>query len=78
LFAQALAIVSHLSLGGFSGIVYEHFLGCFILEDSSLGFSKLLQTIIRCGHIPRSVALMLGLADYWQWQKTMVVFILWL
>jgi hypothetical protein len=33
LFAQALATVPHLSSGGLSGMVYEHLLGCFILED---------------------------------------------
>jgi hypothetical protein len=40
-------------------MVYEHFLRCFILEDPSLGFSKLFQTIIACGDMPRSMVLVL-------------------
>jgi len=40
LFAETLAIAPHLSLGGLSGMVYEHLSGCLILEDPSLGFSK--------------------------------------
>jgi len=65
LFAHALAIVPHLSLGGLSRMVFEHLLGCFILENLSLGFSKLFQAAIACGDIPRLVALVLGLANYW-------------
>jgi len=43
-------------------MVYEHFLGCFIPEDPSSGFSKLIQvaTIVAHGDIPRSVALVMG------------------
>jgi hypothetical protein len=41
LFAQTLAIILYLSSGGLFKIVYEHFLGCFIPKDPSLGFSKL-------------------------------------
>jgi len=48
MFAQALTIAPHLSLGGFYGMVYDHFLRCFILEDPSLGFSKLFQVVIYC------------------------------
>jgi hypothetical protein len=40
-------------------MVYEHFLGCFILEDPSLGFSKLFQAVITRGDIPRLVPLVL-------------------
>jgi len=62
LLTQALVITPHLSLGVLSGMVYEHFLGCFILEDSSSGFSKLSQvvTIVAHGNIPKSMALVLG------------------
>jgi hypothetical protein len=62
LFTQALAIVPHLSSGEFSRIVYEHFLRCFILEDPSLGLSKLFQVaaVVVRGDIPRLVALVLG------------------
>jgi hypothetical protein len=35
LFAQALTIAPHLSLGGLSKMVYECLLGCFILKDPS-------------------------------------------
>jgi hypothetical protein len=41
LFAQALAIVPHLSLGGLFGMVYECLSKCFILKDPSLGFLEL-------------------------------------
>jgi len=60
IFAQALAITPHLSFGGLSGMVYEHLLGCFILKDPSLGFSKLFQVmaIVVRGDISRLVALM--------------------
>jgi hypothetical protein len=62
LLIQALAIIPHLSLGVLSGMVYEHFLGCFILEDSSSRFSELSQvvTIVARGNIPKLVALVLG------------------
>jgi hypothetical protein len=42
-------------------MVYEHFLGCFILEDRSLRFSKLFQAVVvnARGDIPRSMALAL-------------------
>jgi len=46
LFAQALAIASHLSLGMFSRMVYEHLLGCFILEDPSSRFSELFKLFL--------------------------------
>jgi hypothetical protein len=63
LFVQALAIAPHLFLNGFFGMVYEHFLGCFIPEDPSLGFSKLFQTVVIVhGVIFRLVALMLGVS----------------
>jgi hypothetical protein len=43
-------------------MVYEHLSRCFILEDPSLGFSKLFQVVVATirGDIPRSVALVLG------------------
>jgi len=41
MFAQTLTIAPHLSLGGLSGMVYEYFSGCFILEDPFLGFLEL-------------------------------------
>jgi len=43
-------------------MVYKHLLGCFILEDPSLGFSELFQVIvvIACGDIPNLVVLVLG------------------
>jgi hypothetical protein len=55
LFAQALTIARHLSLGGLSGMVYEHIFGCFIQEDPSLRFSKLFKIAIVVAHgdIPR-------------------------
>jgi hypothetical protein len=64
LFAQTLAIVHYLSSGGLFGMVYEHHSSSFILEDASLKFSKLFQTIaiVTCGDILRSVALMLGVS----------------
>jgi len=43
LFTQTLTTIPHLFSGGLFGMVYEHLLKCFILEDPSLGFSKLLQ-----------------------------------
>jgi hypothetical protein len=51
-----------LSSGGLSKIVYEHFLGCFILEDPSSKFLELILVIttIARGGIFRLVALMLG------------------
>jgi len=60
MFTQALAIAPHLSLKGLSGMVYEHLSRCFIPKDPSSRFSKLLQSIIIVAHIPRSMALMLG------------------
>jgi hypothetical protein len=62
LFAQALAIAPHFSLGGLLKMIYEHFLGCFIPEDPSSRFSKLFQTatIVAHGDILRLMALMLG------------------
>ncbi len=41
MFAQAIATTPHLSLGGFFGMVYEHFSRYFIPEDPSLGFLEL-------------------------------------
>jgi len=62
LFTHILATTPHLFANGLSRMVYEHLLGCFILEDPSSGFSKLFQVVIVVAHgdIPRSVALMLG------------------
>jgi len=62
LFAQTLAIMPHLSSGGLSRMVYEHFSIRFILEDPSSKFSELFQAtaIVAYGDIPRSVALVLG------------------
>ncbi len=62
LFAQTLATIPYLSSTGLYGMVYEHHSSCFILEDTSLKFSKLFQTIIilTCGDIFRLVAIMLG------------------
>ncbi len=62
LFAQALAIAPHLSLGGLSGMVYEHLSRCFILGDPSLRFSELFEVdvIVVRGDIPRWVTLVLG------------------
>jgi len=61
LFTQALTIAPHLFSGGLFRMVYEHFLGCFILEDPSSEFSKLFQVVIIAhGDIPRLVALVLG------------------
>jgi len=50
LFTQALTIIPHLFSGGLFGMVYEHLLRCFILEDQSLGFSKLLQVGVSIVH----------------------------
>jgi hypothetical protein len=62
LFAQALTTTPHLYLGGLSMMVYEHLLGCFILEDPSSRFLKIFQVVVFVVHgvIPKSVALMLG------------------
>jgi len=78
MFAQALAIALRLFLGGLSRMVYEHFSKCFILEDPSSMFSELFQaiTVVVCGNIPRLVALVLGDNKFWQWQRTLVVFVL--
>jgi hypothetical protein len=78
LLTHALAIVPYLFLGALSKMVYEHLSRCFILEDPSLGFLELFQAIvvIARGDIPRSMALMLSLTYYWQWQKTLEIFIL--
>jgi hypothetical protein len=41
-------------------LIYEHLLGCFILEDPSSGFLKLFQVfIVARGDILRSMALVL-------------------
>jgi hypothetical protein len=78
MFAQALAIAPHFSFNGLYGMVYEHIFGCFIPKDSSLGFSKLFQIVIVItrGNIFSLAALVLGLVDCWQWQRTLVVFVL--
>ncbi len=61
MFAQTSATTPHLFSNGVSGMVYEHLERCFILEDPSLGFSKLFQiVVVACGVIFKSVALMLG------------------
>jgi hypothetical protein len=62
LFAQALVTTPHLFFDGLYGMVYEHFLGCFMLEDPSSRFSKLFQIVVIVAHgdIPRSLALVLG------------------
>jgi len=62
LFAQTLAITPHLSSGGLSRMVYEHFLIWFILEDPSSKKLELFQAtaIVAYADIPRSVALVLG------------------
>jgi hypothetical protein len=62
MFAQALAIAPHLSSCRLSGMVYEHFSKCFILEDPSLRFSELFKAdvIVARGDIPRSMTLVLG------------------
>ncbi len=64
LFTQALAIAPHLFSSGFSGMVFEHLSGCFILENPFSWFSKLFQVvaIVVCGDIPRLVASMLGVS----------------
>jgi hypothetical protein len=64
LFAHALIVVPHLSLGGLSGMVYEHFLRCFIPKDPSSGFLKLFQVVVIVAHgdILKSIALMLGVS----------------
>ncbi len=51
-----------MSLGGFFGIVYEHLLICFILEDPSLRFLELFQDVVTVarGDIFRSLALVFG------------------
>jgi hypothetical protein len=60
LFAQALASTLHFSLDELSGMVYEHILRCFIVEDPSSRYSKLFQAIVIvvCGDILKLVALM--------------------
>jgi hypothetical protein len=64
LFAQVLVTTPHLSSDGQYGMIYEHLLGCFILEDSSSRFSKLFQVVVVVAHgdIPRLVALVLGVS----------------
>jgi hypothetical protein len=64
LFAQTLAIVPHLSLGGLFEMVYEHLSRCFILKDPSSRFSELFKVIVVIIHgdtpkldTPKSVAL---------------------
>jgi hypothetical protein len=60
---------------GFFGIVYEHLPECFILKDPSSKFLKLFQVgvVVVCGDILMLMALMLGLVDCWQWQRTLVI-----
>ncbi len=61
--SQALTTTTHLSSGGFYGMVYDHFLGCFIPKDPSLKFSELFQVdvvIVVYGDILRLMALVLG------------------
>jgi hypothetical protein len=62
LFAHALAIAPHFSLGGLSMMVYEHLSRCFIPINPSSGFSKLFWVVIAIAHgdIPRLMALVLG------------------
>jgi hypothetical protein len=44
-------------------MVYEHLLGCFILEGPSSRFSKLFEVVIVAhGDIPRSMILVLGVS----------------
>jgi hypothetical protein len=52
-------------------MVYEHFSRCFILEDPSLGFSKLFQIIVVVAHgdIFRLVALMLRVSKLLAMEK---------
>jgi len=59
-------------------MVYEHPLGCFIFKDPSSGLLELFQVfiIVTRGGIPTLVALMLGVVDCWQWQRTLEVFVL--
>jgi hypothetical protein len=59
-------------------MVYEHLSRCFIPKYPSSWFSELFQVVIIIihGDIPRLMALMLRLIDCWQWQKTLVVFVL--
>jgi hypothetical protein len=47
-------------------MVYEHYLGCFIQKDPSLGFSKLFQivNVVVHGNTPRLVALVLGVNKF--------------
>jgi len=60
LFAQALATTLHFSLDGLFGMLYEHILRCFIVEDPSSRYSKLFHAIVIvvCGDMFISVALM--------------------
>jgi hypothetical protein len=62
MFTQAITITPHLSSGGLFGMVYEHFLRCFMLNDPSSRFSKLFQAIVTIAHgdIPRLVGLSVG------------------
>jgi hypothetical protein len=50
LFAQASTTIPQLFSSGLSGMVYEHFLGCFIPQDPYLGFSKLFQATVDVAH----------------------------
>jgi len=61
LFAQALAIIPHLSLNGLSKMVYDHLSEFFILEDPPQIFG-IIQAIIVVAHndIPRLMGLVLG------------------
>ncbi len=71
LFAQALATIPHLFWNGLFGMIFEHLLKYFILEDSSSKLSELFHVdiVIARMNILRSVALVLGanklLAKHW-------------
>jgi hypothetical protein len=58
-------------------MVNEHFSGCFIPEDPSLGFSKLFQVVVVLVHgdMPWSMALLLGVNKLLVMAKDTVVFI---
>lgn len=62
MFTHALTTTFHFSSNGLSKMVYEHLLGCFILEDPSSWLLKLFQILITVAHgdIPKLVALILG------------------
>jgi hypothetical protein len=60
MFTQALTIIPHLSMNGFSRMVYEHLSRCLIPKDPSLRLSGLFQVVVIHGDNSRLVALMLG------------------